>query len=59
MSQVMDNIDEGEMEKEMRHTEAIIHSMTIEERENPSILTATRRARIGKGCGLGVAAVTI
>jgi len=57
MSQVMDNIDEGEMEKEMRHTEAIIHSMTIEERENPSILTATRRARIGKGCGLGVAAV--
>ncbi|HNY27339.1 MAG TPA: signal recognition particle protein [Candidatus Sumerlaeota bacterium] len=57
MSQVMDQIDEGEMEKEMRHTEAIIHSMTIEERENPSILTASRRARIGKGCGLGVAAV--
>jgi signal recognition particle subunit SRP54 len=57
MSQVMDQIDEGEMEKEMRHTEAIIHSMTIEERENPSIMTASRRARIGKGCGLGVAAV--
>ncbi len=31
--------------------EAIIYSMTIEERKNPSILNGSRRKRIAKGCG--------
>lgn len=38
-------------EKEMKRTEAIIQSMTMDERYNPSILTGARRARIAKGSG--------
>ena len=34
--------------------EAIIHSMTIEERTNPSIINASRKKRIGKGSGTSV-----
>ncbi len=36
-------------EKEMKRTEAIIQSMTPHERDNPSVLTGPRRARIAKG----------
>ena len=38
----------------MAHTEAIILSMTPEERENPQILGANRKKRIAAGCGLEV-----
>ena len=31
--------------------EAIILSMTVEERRNPDIIKATRKIRIAKGCG--------
>ena len=41
-------------EKVMAHTEAIILSMTPQERENPQILGASRKKRIAKGCGLEV-----
>ena len=41
-------------EKAMAHTEAIILSMTPEERENPQILGASRKKRIAAGCGLEV-----
>ncbi len=41
-------------EKAMAHTEAIILSMTPQERENPSILNASRKRRIASGCGLAV-----
>ena len=41
-------------EKAMAHTEAIIFSMTPEERENPQILGANRKKRIAAGCGLEV-----
>ncbi len=34
--------------------EAIIHSMTPEERSNPSIIDASRKKRIGKGSGTSV-----
>lgn len=34
--------------------EAIIHSMTPEERSNPSIINASRKKRIGKGSGTSV-----
>ncbi len=40
--------------KVMAHTEAIILSMTPQERENPQILGASRKKRIAKGCGLEV-----
>lgn len=41
-------------EKVLTHTEAIILSMTPEERENPQILGASRKKRIAAGCGLQV-----
>ena len=41
-------------EKQMAHTEAIILSMTPLERENPQILSASRKRRIAAGCGLQV-----
>ena len=40
--------------KQMAHIEAIILSMTPEERHNPSIIKASRKQRIAKGCGLTV-----
>jgi signal recognition particle subunit SRP54 len=38
-------------EKELERTEAIINSMTMQERNNPDILNGSRRARIAKGSG--------
>ena len=40
--------------KQMAHIEAIILSMTPEERHNPDIIKASRKERIAKGCGLTV-----
>ena len=40
--------------KQMAHIEAIILSMTQEERRNPDIIKASRKTRIAKGCGLSV-----
>jgi signal recognition particle subunit SRP54 len=37
-----------------KHIEAIIHSMTPGERENPSTINASRKKRIGKGPGTSV-----
>ena len=50
-----DDIDKGE--KEFRQMEAIIRSMTKEERRNPSILNASRRKRIAQGAGQPVSRV--
>ena len=44
-------------ERTMARTEAIILSMTPQERENPQILAASRKRRIAAGCGLTVADV--
>ena len=38
----------------LARTEAIILSMTLQERENPQILNASRKRRIAAGCGLQV-----
>ena len=51
---------EEEMEKgerDFKRMEAIIQSMTIEERRNPSVLDASRRKRIASGAGQSVAQV--
>ena len=40
--------------KQMSHIEAIILSMTKEERTNPSIIKASRKTRIAKGSGTSV-----
>ena len=43
-----------EGEKQFKRIEGFIQSMTPEERRNPSIIKATRKQRIAKGCGQSV-----
>ncbi len=44
-------------DKQLKHTEAIILSMTPEERRKPQILNASRRKRIARGSGTSLAKV--
>jgi len=44
-------------ERDIDHIEAIIHSMTPGERDNPKIIDGSRRARIAKGAGVEVSEV--
>ena len=44
-------------EKALAHTEAIILSMTKAERQDPTILNASRRKRIAAGCGQPVSKI--
>src|SRR5438045_9585282 len=37
--------------KRMKHVEAIVLSMTPEDRKNPGIINGSRRARLAKGSG--------
>ena len=53
----MPEIDTDEAEKNMARIEAIIHSMTPQERKNPNLLNPSRRNRIAKGAGVDVAEV--
>ena len=46
--------DLSKQEKEFRHMEAMICSMTIKERRNPALLNAKRRIRVAKGSGVTV-----
>src|SRR5687767_10423902 len=43
--------------KRLRHVEAIILSMTPEERKDPSLINGSRRARIAKGAGRSISDV--
>jgi signal recognition particle subunit SRP54 len=43
--------------KRMRHLEAIVLSMTLEERKRPEIMNGSRRARVAKGCGRPISEV--
>ena len=40
--------------KQLAHIEAIILSMTLEERKSPDIIKSSRKQRIASGCGLSV-----
>src|SRR5699024_401360 len=44
-------------EKQLTHIEAIIQSMTKEERNDPSVINASRRKRIATGSGTNIAQV--
>jgi len=50
----LDKINEADGERKMKRTEAIIQSMTPEERANPKIIAASRKVRIAKGSGTRV-----
>ncbi|HOB32022.1 MAG TPA: signal recognition particle protein, partial [Verrucomicrobiota bacterium] len=54
-AEALKNADLAKQEKEFRQMEAMICSMTPEERRNPQILNAKRRQRIAKGSGTTVA----
>jgi len=47
LGQMAEEIDENEV----KHAEAIIQSMTPEERESPEILSGSRKQRVAKGAG--------
>jgi signal recognition particle subunit SRP54 len=54
MGQMARQVDPQDAEKQLKITEAIINSMTVEERRSPLILNASRRRRIARGSGTTV-----
>jgi signal recognition particle subunit SRP54 len=54
MNRVRDQIDQQEVEMRIKRVEAIIHSMTHAERNNPKVLNASRKKRIAFGSGVEV-----
>ncbi len=53
MQQLTDAIDD----KKLKHTEAIIQSMTPEEREDPKLMNISRKRRLAAGTGLDISEV--
>ena len=47
-------VDAEKAEKELKRVEAIINSMTLQERRSPAILNGSRRRRIAQGSGTSV-----
>lgn len=54
LSQMANQINDAEADKNMRRQKAIIQSMTMEERRDPSILRSSHKNRIAKGSGCTV-----
>jgi len=52
LSQLAGRLPEGTEEKQLKKVEAIILSMTPEERRNPGIIGGSRRRRIARGSGV-------
>ena len=50
-------VDADKAERELKRVEAIINSMTLQERRSPAILNGSRRRRIAQGSGTSVADV--
>ena len=51
MSRITSKLPDGAQEEQLKKVEAIILSMTPEERQNPSIIGGSRRRRIAHGSG--------
>ena len=51
------DLDSPENDKKMARMEAIIYSMTPEERKNPDLLNPSRKHRIAKGAGVDISEV--
>lgn len=54
LGQAARSIDPKDAERQLKQTEAIINSMTRQERRDPDVLNASRRRRIARGCGMEV-----
>jgi signal recognition particle subunit SRP54 len=50
-------VDEGDLNRQLNQTEAIILSMTAAERRNPKLIDGSRRRRIAAGSGTNVQSV--
>jgi signal recognition particle subunit SRP54 len=53
-NQMAKDVDMDEAEKSIKRIEAIIQSMTLQERQNPRIIKANRKRRIASGSGTTV-----
>ena len=53
----LDDEQTAEAEKRMGRIEAMIYSMTLEERRNPDILNPSRKHRIARGAGVDISEV--
>ena len=51
---ILDSVNEQDSEKKLVRIEAIIRSMTLQERQKPQIIGASRKVRIAKGSGTRV-----
>jgi signal recognition particle subunit SRP54 len=54
MGQALKDVNQEDVDRQLRLTEAIINSMTPVERERPKLLNASRRKRIAVGSGTSV-----
>jgi signal recognition particle subunit SRP54 len=54
MGKIAADVSPEEAERQLRHIEAIILSMTPEERRNPRVLNGSRKRRIARGSGTTV-----
>jgi signal recognition particle subunit SRP54 len=54
LGQLAKQISPGEAEQQLKWTEAVINSMTRDERRHPDVLNASRRRRIAQGSGMDV-----
>ena len=54
MSDFAGQINDNEVDDQLKHTRAIIYSMTPEERENPDIMRSSHRRRIAAGAGVSI-----
>ena len=59
MAGKMPDLDSEESEKKMAQMEAMIFSMTPEERRNPDLLNPSRKHRIAKGAGVDLSLIHI
>ena len=54
MNRIAKDLDPAEAQSSLKKTEAIINSMTLQERRQPDLLNASRRRRIAAGSGTTV-----
>lgn len=54
MGQISNLVSPEDMEKQLKRTQAIVSSMTIQERRDPKVLNGSRKRRVAKGSGTTV-----
>ncbi|MEO0560933.1 MAG: signal recognition particle protein, partial [Chloroflexota bacterium] len=52
MSKLQQQIDPKDAEDRLKKVEALIQSMTVEERTNPKVINSSRKRRIANGSGM-------